>query len=446
MKKSSPTDKQMSFMAPRLLDQLNPKHPLLQLAKTIPWSYFEEAFSPLYSTKGRPAKPIRLMVGLCILKHLEDKSDESLIRHWVQNPYWQAFCGEVEFQWQFPCDPTDLIYFRKRIGEDGFNKILAVSIVIHGQSAREEEVCIDSTVQEKHITFPTDAKLYRKISVRCKKIAKRYGIKQRRTYSKELKQLKLACRFSGHPQNRVKARKAVKRLKTIAGRLLRELQRQLPAEALQRLEEEFALFSKGLSQKRGDKNKLYSLHEPHVYCMSKGKEHKRYEFGTKVSIAATRDSKIIVGAMAFDENKYDGHTLPEVLLQIEKLCGQAPKYGLCDRGYKGRKKFHGTRILIPGVSAQNADKSQVELMRKRFRKRAGIEPVIGHLKSDHRLNRNRLKGFIGDQINVLMAAAAFNFRKWMRMLFLALKSGSLEQLLGVWIERNTGSLSVVAAR
>nr|WP_272998052.1 MULTISPECIES: IS5 family transposase [Gammaproteobacteria] len=436
----------MSFMAPSLLDQLNPKHPLLQLAKTIPWSYFEEEFSPLYSTKGRPAKPIRLMVGLCILKHLEDKSDESLIRHWVQNPYWQAFCGEVEFQWQFPCDPTDLIYFRKRIGEEGFNKILAVSIVIHGESAREEEVCIDTTVQEKNITFPTDAKLYRKIIVRCKKIAKRSGIKQRRSYAKEIKQHKLACRFSGHPRNRAKARKAVKRLKTIAGCLLRELQRKLPADILQNFAEEFALFDKGLCQKRGDKNKLYSLHEPHVYCMSKGKEHKRYEFGTKVSIAATRDSKIIVGAMAFDKNKYDGHTLPKVLLQVEKLCGQAPKYGLCDRGYKGRKKFHNTRILIPGVNARNADKSHTELMRKRFRKRAGIEPVIGHLKSDHRLNRNRLKGFIGDQINVLMAAAAFNFRKWMRLLFLAIKFGSWDRILELWIDRNVGSLSLVTAR
>lgn len=415
MIKASPNPDQLSFMAPRLLDQLNPKSPLLQLARTIPWDRFESEFSSLYATTGRPAKPIRLMVGLCILKHMENLSDEVLIHQWVQNPYYQAFCGETEFQWSFPCDPTDLVYFRKRIGESGFEQILAVSVLIHGKAALEEEVCIDTTVQEKNITFPTDAKLYRKIIVRCLKLARQHKIALRRTYAKEIKQLKLQCRFAGHPKNRARARKAIKRLKTIAGLLVRELERKLPADMLGALAEEFGLFHRGLNQKRGDKHKLYSLHEPHVYCMSKGKDHKRYEFGVKASLTTTRDSKIILGAMAFDTNRYDGHTLPDVLLQLQRLHNHEPKIALCDRGYRGKKTFHDTRIKIPSTPTTDSGSALRELMRKRFRKRAGIEPVIGHLKSDHRLGRNFLAGFVGDQINVLMAAAAFNFKKWMRL-------------------------------
>ena len=416
----SPDKQQMSFLMPNLMDQLNPKHPILKLGETIPWDYFESEFTPLYSEIGRPAKRIRLMVGLCILKHMENLSDEALVKRWVRNPYYQSFCGEKEFQWKLPCDPSDMVYFRKRIGEKGFEKILAVSIVVHGDKAVEEEVCIDTTVQEKNITFPTDAKLYRKIIVRCLKLAKSHGIQLRRTYAKEIKKRKLECRFAGHPRNKAKARKAVKRLKTIAGCLLRELQRKLPLEVLKNQEEEFALFWRALKQKRGDKNKLYSLHEPHVYCMSKGKEHKRYEFGTKASITTTRDSKIVVGAMAFPSNRHDSHTLPEVLLQLKRLTSYVPAVALCDRGYRGKKKWNDTRVVIPGVSKRDTSRQHQERMRSRFRKRAGIEPVIGHLKSDHRLNRSWLKGFEGDQINVLMAAAAFNFRKWLRWYYFAL--------------------------
>ena len=419
MYQDSPHTQQLSFLAPNLIDQLNPKHPLLSLAKRIPWNYFETEFAPLYAHTGRPAKPIRLMVGLCILKHLENLSDERVVQMWVQNPYYQFFCGEVEFQWKLPCDPTDLIYFRQRVGTAGIEKIFAASIVIHGDNAKETEVCIDTTVQEKAITFPTDAKLYRKIIVHCLKIARANSIQLRRTYAKEIKQRKLECRFAGHPKNRVTARKAVKRLKTIAGSLVREIERHLPTDVLQSSRERFAQFHRALQQKRGDKQKLYSLHEPHVYCMSKGKEHKKYEFGTKVSITATRDSKIIVGALAFDSNQYDGHTLPEVLLQLKRLMNYEPTVALCDRGYKGKGKINNTQILRPHHKTKETSGKIQALMRKRFRKRAGIEPVIGHLKSDHRLNRNYLKGFAGDQINVLMAAAAFNFKKWMRLFLYA---------------------------
>ena len=409
-----PNPDQMNFLHADLLDQLNPKHLLLKLASHIPWDYFETEFSPLYSDQGRPAKPIRLMVGLSILKHLEDLSDEVLIDRWVRDPYQQVFCGETAFQWEFPCDPSDMTYFRKRIGSAGFEKILSVSIALHGESAIEGEMCVDTTVQEKSTTFPTDAKQYRKIHGHLLKLARAEGINLPRTHEKEVKQLKQHTRFASHPRNRKKARRAVKRLKTISGRLLREIQRQMNEAQQQKHQKTLSLYQRVLKQKRGDKNKIYSLHEPHIYCMSKGKDHKKYEFGTKASVAKTRDSNILIGALAFEKNCYDGHTLPDVFAQIERILGHVPKICLGDRGYRGKSKINHTRIHIPKPPRKNASKVMQDEMRKRFQRRAAIEPVIGHLKSDHRLNRNFLKGFTGDQINLLMAAAAFNFKKWMR--------------------------------
>jgi len=410
----TPNADQSSFLYPDLLNQLNPKHPLLKLAREIDWSLFETEFAPLYSHRGKPSKRIRLMVGLSILKHLESLSDEVLIERWVQNPYYQVFTGEVEFQWQYPCDPSDLTYFRKRIGSDGFEKILAVSIALHQEKIEENEMCIDTTVQEKNITFPTDAKQYRKIHAQLLKVARKEGISLPRTYEKEVRKLKQHTRFASHPKNRKRARHAVKRLKTISGRLLREIQRRMDLEQLAYYAEKMALYQRMLDQKRGDKNKLYSLHEPHVYCMSKGKAHQRYEFGTKASITTTRDSGIIIGALAFEKNMFDGHTVPGVLVQINRLIKRVPATGIGDRGYRGKSKVKDTQIVTPKPARKNASKEAIALARKRFRRRAGIEPVIGHLKSDHRLKRNFLKGFEGDQINLLMAAAAFNFKKWLR--------------------------------
>ena len=410
----SPNADQSSFLYPDLLDQLNPKHPLLKLAREIDWSIFEAELSPLYSHRGKPSKRIRLMVGLSILKHMENLSDEVLIQRWVQNPYYQVFTGEVEFQWQLPCDPSDMTYFRKRIGSEGFEKILAVSIGIHQEKIREDEMCIDTTVQEKNITFPTDAKQYRKIHGHLLKIARKENIGLTRTYEKEVKKLKLHTRFANHPKNRKKARHAVRRLKTISGRLQREMLRRMSAEQREHYAEKMTLYHRMLRQKRGDKNKLYSLHESHVYCMSKGKAHQRYEFGTKASITTTRDSGIVIGALSFEKNIFDGHTVPAVLSQVKRLLKRVPSIGIGDRGYRGKSKVNDTRIVTPRPARKNASKEAIELARKRFRRRAGIEPIIGHLKSDHRLKRNFLKGFDGDQINLLMAAAAFNFKKWMR--------------------------------
>ncbi len=416
MLSQSPNPNQTNLLYPNLLDQLNPKNPLVQLAKAIPWDYLEQEFAPLYSHRGKPAKPIRLMVGLCILKHLNNLSDDELVAQWIQNPYYQMFCGEREFQWKFPCDSSDMTYFRKRIGNEGFEKILAVSIHLHGEKIEEKDIDVDTTVQEKNVTFPTDDKLYLKIIDRASKLAEDEGIKLRRSYQKEIKERKLALRFRDHPKNRNKARKAAKRLKTIAGIILRELQRKLPKEIMAREEKNFDLYWQVLKQKRHDKKKIYSLHEPHIYCMAKGKINKKYEFGTKASIAKTVKSNIIVGALAFEENKYDGHTLSHVLAQVKKLSEMMPENVWVDRGYRGKSRVNDTKINYPKPLAKNMPDKIKEHIQRQFRKRAGIEGIISHLKNEHRLDRNYLKGFLGDEINVLMAAAAFNFRKWMRII------------------------------
>lgn len=291
--------------------------------------------------------------------------------------------------------------------------IFESSVQIHGEEAKEAEVTVDTTVQEKNITFPTDLKLLSKIIKKCREIAKEANITLRRSFRRELPSLL---------RQRIKSKKIVKRVRTMAGVLIRELERKLPKETLARYAEQLQLFRKVHGQKRSDKNKIYSLHEPDVLCIGKGKEHKKYEFGRKASIIWTKTTGIIVGAMSFTKNVYDGHTLPEVLEQTWQITQTCPKVAICDRGYKGYQDVGDIKILRPGRPKKNDTPYQRRIARERFRRRAGIEPIIGHLKQDHRMARNYLKGVLGDAINLFMAAAAYNFRKWIRKLghFLAL--------------------------
>jgi IS5 family transposase len=356
------------------------------------------------------------MVSLLILKQLYNLSDESIVERWVENPYYQFFSGETVFQWEFPCHPTDLVYFRKRIGKKGVEKILKVSIELHGKKAHEAEVLVDTTVQEKNITFPTDTKLYKRVIEHCVGIAGKEGILLRQSYKRTTKKLMLAQRFRHHPKNRKKALSAQRKLKTIAGRLVRELERKLPAASLLTYAQDIEIYKRILSQEKKSKNKIYSIHEPQVYCISKGKDHKKYEFGSKSSIVMTKNSGIIVGAVSFSKNIYDGHTLPEALKQSGELVGRRAKVAICDRGYRGKRIVDGTRIEMPKKPLKRASAYEKRKARKRFRRRAGIEPVIGHLKSDFRLLRNYLKGSVGDSINLMLAAAAYNFKKLMRQL------------------------------
>lgn len=403
---------QRSFLYPNLIDQLDPKDPLLLLAEQIPWEQLENDFAPLYAKRGRPAKPIRLMVGLLILKQLENLSDERIVVEWKRNPYFQAFCGMQTFQLDLPCEPSDLCHFRKRIGEAGFEKIFKISVLLHGKDALENEIIVDTTVQEKNITYPTDTKLRVKVISRCWKIAEEENIKLRRSYSRELKKHLRTIRFNRNKNTKLKNR-SIRRIKTIANALLAEITRKLSPEQLQSMSEELAQWHKAVNQQRKDKDKIYSLHEPHVFCIAKGKEHKKYEYGNKVVIAHTANTGIIVGAQnAF--NEYDGNTLPSLLCQVGLNQGKRPEVAYCDRGFRGKKEIEGTRIEIP----ENAPKEKTEhykrKAREKFRRRSAIEGINSHLKFDFRMLRNYLKGIIGDTINLLMAAAAFNFKKWMR--------------------------------
>ena len=396
-----------------LEDTLNQKHSMYILANKVNWQLFEDSFAPLYCLdNGRPAKPIRLMVGLLILKHLRNSSDESVVEQWSENVYYQYFCGQKEFVPIEPCEASELVHFRRRIGESGIELILKESIRINGNDSHDSTSSIDTTVQEKNITFPTDSKLHRKIIDKCKKIAEKENLPVRQSYTRTLKKLSLDQCFRNHPRNKWKARKADRKEKTIAGRLVRELERNLSPDS--RYQSDIDLFKRILSQKKSDSHKVYSVHEPDVQCLSKGKEHKKYEFGNKVSIIYTQTTGVIIGAMGF-RNPYDGHTIEPALEQAERLLGKRTiKTLIGDRGYKGKRQINETTIEIPKpFSNKKQSQYRQNKLKKQFRRRAAIEPINGHLKTDHRLNRNFYKGITGDNINVMLAAAAFNFKRMM---------------------------------
>ena len=410
------------------------KHPLFKLANMVDWSLFEKSFAPLFcADNGRPPKPIRLMTGLLMLKHLRNVSDEQVVVQFTENAYYQYFCGLEAFSISAPCASSELVHFRHRIGEKGVELILKESIRINlaledrkkeeedrknrkngrgRKSDKDQTAFIDSTVQEKNVTFPTDSKLLNKIINYCHKVAKAEGIKVRQSYAREIKGLKLAQRFRGKSHSKKKVAKADRRMRTIAGRLVRELLRVLPSESKYR--EHFELCLSFVNGELLDGHKIYSLHEPDVLCICKGKEHKKYEFGNKVSIVRLWNG-IIIGAMAF-RNEYDGHTIDRAKEQALRLYGRTIRILAGDRGYRGQKMSGDTKIMIPDVPKASDSAYMKARKHKLFRKRAGIEPVIGHCKSDHRLGRNFYKGLFGDSINVMLAAAAYNLKRAMRLL------------------------------
>lgn len=424
MRSESPSNSaQLNFFD--IVDQLDHSHPLIKLGKVFPWDYLENEYAQFYSSKGRKAKPIRLMCGLLLLKQMYNLSDESVIEQWMMNPYYQVFCGETQFQIKVPCHSTELVKFRQRVGKEGIEKLFFISVRLHGEAAEESTVLVDTTVQEKAITYPTDTKLAIKIINRLNKLAKKNGIRQRRTFIKEVKELRLACRHFRHAKRKGKARRALKRLRTIAGILLRELQRKLPESILTREKECFSQYEQVLSQNPKDKDKIYSLHEPDVYCVGKGKDHKPYEYGRKASIVSTLDSKIIVGVESHDEHTHDSKTLKPVLDFANTMRKTPISTAVVDRGYRGCKRQVDAEVIIPNTPLKRDSKAQRNRKKELCRRRSGIEPIIGHLKHDFRLGRNWLKGSAGDSINLLMAATAWNLRKWMVIFFCLEKEGCI---------------------
>jgi len=420
---------QVGFLAPTLKEQLNPKQELYLLSDVIEWSYFEEEFEKYYSKEGRPAHSVRLMTSLLILKQLYSLSDEGLVEEqWEMNPYFQYFGGMTLVQWGQPCAASDLVHFRNRIGKEGVEKILKHSIELHGKDGQDNHTSIDTTVQEKNITYPTDAKLHNRIIEKCVGIMKKENFQLRRSYSRTAKDLVRATYNGTHPKRLKKANSAKRKLKTIAGRVVRELERK---DTNSIYEKELTIYKAVLSQTKNSKNKIYSLHESDTYCIAKGKAHKKYEYGCKASIVLTQNTGIIVGAMTFEENIYDGKTLDAVLEQTKEFTGKYPKTATVDRGYQGMKQVKETQIIRPSKPLKRDNTYQKNKKRKHCRRRAAIEPIIGHLKSDHLVARNYLKGQVGDAINFIMAASSFNYKKLMKKLkkeILWLHSKVLHQL------------------
>lgn len=329
----SPDQRQSNLFQPVLEQIINPKHELVILSKELDWNSFDESFSKLYSHTGSPSKPIRLMVGLLMLKRIYNVSDETVCENWVQNPYYQYFCGEANFQWNFPCDPTDLVLFRRRIGTEGAEKVLAESIRIMGIDGQSDRVLMDTTVQEKNITFPTDSKLYNKVIKRVRQIAKDEGIELRQSYVRVEKKLNRDIRFSSRGKTKKKAAKAQRKLRTITGRMIRDLERKLSVEKTGCYLDEIFNMINIYEQQRGDKFRIYSLHEPNVACIAKGKRHKKYEFGSKVSIATHPLTNVILGVVSFTGNPYEGNTVASTLDSIKRVTGRKPKEAIADRGY-----------------------------------------------------------------------------------------------------------------
>lgn len=408
---------QKNMFCPLLKDFINMEHELILLAEKIDWQYFEQEFSVLYSKVGQRSMPIRLMVGSLLLKRIYNLGDETLCDAWAMNPYMQYFCGMVHFEHRFPCDPSDFVHFRKRIGEKGVEKIFFYSVSLHGKSAKSKLVLSDTTVQENNISFPTDAKLAKRIIDHCNLIAQKEGIVQRQTYVRTSKQLLRNTYNSNHLKRKKKARSSTRKIKTIAGRLIRELERKLSQQQLTNYKESFILYAKVLSQQRNDKNKIYSLHKAFTACIAKGKAHKQYEFGNKVGLITTFKELIITAIKSFEGNPHDSKTIKPLLDQIDTNLNYAPEELIYDRGGKGQKQIRNTIISTPDYRPLKRDTEyQKRCKRNKFRRRAAIEPVIGHLKQHFRMGQNYLHGANSPQINAFLAATGWNMKKLMKKL------------------------------
>lgn len=411
--------RQMHLFQARLDQILNPEHPLFKLANRIDWSVLEKEFGKLYvENVGRPGKPIRLVVGLHYLKYTYSESDETVVERFLENPYWQYFCGYEYFQHEFPLDPSMLTRWRKRVGSKGMEKLLQETI----ETAKRKQLLTkrhlervngDTTVQEKAIAFPTDARLYYKMLRSMVRAAKRRGIELRQSYERVSKKALARQGRYRHAKQMRRARKETRRLRTYLGRVMRDIQRKSPNpdESLGR---QLALAERLLQQRRNDKKKLYSIHAPEVECISKGKVHKRYEFGCKVAMMSTSKDNWIIGINAVHGNPYDGHTLADSLKQVKRISGWQPGNVYCDRGYRGQSgSVDGTVVHVSKHRKKNISRAAWRWLRRR----SAIEPIFSHLKSENRMDRNHLQGKEGDRINALLSGCGYNMRKLLRAFF-----------------------------
>ncbi|MGH8755817.1 MAG: IS5 family transposase [Burkholderiales bacterium] len=425
------------------LDQIvDLSHALVKLARSVDWGFLEKTFGAVYNDgPGQPPLPTRLMAGLAILKHMHDLSDEVLCERWVENPYYQLFCGEEFFQHKLPFDRSSMTRWRQRMGEEKLGALLQESLATAARSGAAKpadftKVVIDTTVQPKAVSFPTDAKLMQRALHRLGRLAKKHGIKLRQSYARVGKLTLIKEQRYAHAKQFKRAKRALKTLKTYLGRVIRDIGRKIAGKG--RLEEAFArelmlarrvhVQNKNLRPVKGAPEgtdlRVFSLHAPEVECIGKGKAHRPYEFGVKVSVATTlnhsKGGQFIVHAKALPGKPYDGHTLGTVIPEIERQIGVSLQRIFCDAGYKGHNapQAHRFKVYTAGQKRRMTD-----AIKREMRRRSAIEPVIGHAKSEHRLGRNYLAGRVGDAINTILAAVGYNFRRllaWFTLLLSAI--------------------------
>jgi transposase, IS5 family len=423
---------QADLLRSRLEAIIDMDHALVKLSRTIDWSFLEQQFGAIYEDKpGRPPLPTRLMAGLAILKHTYDLSDEVLCERWVENPYYQFFCGEEFFQHRLVFDRSSLTRWRQRMGEEKLQALLQESLAVATRTEAIKpsdlnRVIVDTTVQPKNVMFPTDARLLNRAREILVRLAKGAGIKLRQSYGRVGKFALIKHQRYAHAKQFKRANRALRTLRTYLGRVIRDIARKLDGNvgllhgiALDRM---LARARCVLDQKQRQRGpKVYSLHAPEVECIGKGKAHRPYEFGVKVSVATTlshaKGGQFVTHVKSMPGNPYDGHTLKTVIPEMEQLIGNIIERLLGDKGYRGHNappeyKF---RVFISGQKRRVTPKIKREL-----RRRSAIEPVIGHLKSEHRMGRNYLWHRQGDAANAVLAAAGYNFRRLIRWLQLLL--------------------------
>jgi IS5 family transposase len=410
------------------LDQIiNMRHELVRLAEKIDWAWLDAELAGCFSDSGRPGEPVRFMLGMFLLKHTYGLSDEQVWDRWVHDPYFQHFTGEEFFQHELAHERSGMSHWRKRIG-DKLDILLAETLrIAHDTGALRKRdlarVTVDTTVQPKNVTFPTDAKLLETAIRQLGKLAKAHGVPLRQSYARVAKTAAMMAGRYAHAKQFKRMNGRIKFLRTRLGRVIRDIERKIEGDRA--LEEVFATPLLRARQIRGQKQrqrgwKLYSWHAPEVECIGKGKAAKPYEFGVKVSLTTTnrrcKGGQFILHAKALPGNPYDGHTLKEVLEETETLTGREIERVYVDKGYRGHNAPKPLRVFKSGQ--KRGVHGQIK---KELRRRSAIEPVIGHCKSDGHLDRNYLHGRLGDQINAVMSAVGYNFRLLLRWLKLFLR-------------------------
>ena len=408
------------------LDQIiDMKHALVALADKIDWAWLDEQLAGCFSDQGRPAEPVRFMIGMFLLKHTYDLSDEQVWDRWVQDPYFQYFTGAEFFQHQLPHERSGMSHWRKRIG-DRLDILLAESLrIAHDTGALNKRdlarVTVDTTVQPKNITFPTDAKLLETAIQQLAKLARQHGVALRQSYRRVASRAAMMAGRYAHAKQFKRMNRQIKFLRTRLGRVVRDIRRKIDGD--EGLQTAFAAALGRASQIRGQKQrqrgrKLYSWHAPETECIGKGKARAPYEFGVKVSLTTTnrrcKGGQFILHAKALPGNPYDGHTLKQVIEETEALTGRKIERAYVDKGYRGHDAPKPLRVFKSGQ--KRGVHGQI---RRELRRRSAIEAVIGHCKTDGHLDRNFLKGRLGDQINAVMSAVGYNLRlilKWLRKL------------------------------